>query len=506
MLKKHSQLFEGLFTASDLLVVSFAWTFSYWLRFSSGLIPIDKGIPLFADYLKMLIFVWLIWAFVYRRFGLYKAMRGVSRWREVWLVVKANSLSIILLLAVTYLFREKSVPFSRLVFAIFWFVSTISAVGSRSFIRGALRFLRSRGYNRRHVLIVGAGALAGKVARRMIFHPEYGLELVGCLCNEKSNYDPLPRRTLSSRNFGGGGVSAVRDVTFEGLSQNFSSGQDTDPTLKNRIIGNYEDLPKLLQEGEIDQIVVALPLCDHNHLHSVIKSIGDSIVEVKIVPDVHEFIQLGALVEELDGMPVVSLASTPLIGINRVTKRIMDLTLGTLLFAITSPLMAIIALFIRVTSKGPIFFSQERVGLDGKTFNIFKFRTMKIDAEKEGAQFARLNDPRTTTLGRILRRLNLDELPQLVNVIYGQMSLVGPRPERPVFIKEFRQHVPRYMLRHKVQAGMTGWAQVHGWRGNTSIERRIEHDLYYIEHWSIWLDLKILLLTLVNGFRDRNAY
>lgn len=485
MLKKHAHIFEGFFTAADLIVVSGAWIMSYWLRFMSGYFSIEKGVPPFSDYLKMLFFVWLIWGFVFRRFGLYRPMRGVSRFREIWNLIKANSLSVVLLLTFTYLFREKAFPFSRLVFLIFWSSSIVFTIMSRTVLRGMLRAMRRRGYNLRYALIVGAGDLAGQVAQRMIGHPEYGIELKGCLAHGPVLGTPTRRGNLS-------------------LQPEYA--QSVAPKLRGKVVGAYEDLPRLLAEGGIDQLIVALPLSDLDQLESVMDAIGDELVDVKIVPDVYKFIQLGSSVEEFDGLPVVSLASTPLSGINRAAKRMFDMVFGTIFFILSLPLMGLAALLVKLSSPGPIFFSQERVGLDGKSFQIFKFRTMCTDAEANGAQFAVKGDTRVTPVGKIMRKLNIDELPQLVNVLRGQMSLVGPRPERPVFIEEFRRHLPRYMLRHKVQAGMTGWAQVHGWRGNTSIERRIEHDFFYIENWSLLLDLKILALTIFKGFRDRNAY
>ena len=521
MLKKHSQLFEGLFSASDLLVVSAAWICSYFLRFQSGLIGVEKGIPPFADYLRMLLFVWLIWTFVFRRFGLYRPMRGANRIREVFLVVRANSLCVVLLLAATYLFREKSVPFSRMVFVIFWFVSTILMVGSRSAVRLLLRALRRRGYNLRYALIVGDGKLAARVADRMISHPEFGIELVGCLSADrgggkfggvnglsaKSGYYGVNANAQAySMSYGAGGLNGrngLSDIAYGNVVSRTYEQHESDVL---PIVGSYEDLPKFLACESIDQVVIALPLKDHSKLEAVVSLIGDSMVDVRIVPDFHHFIQLGSRVEEFDGLPVVSLASTPLSGINVVAKRIFDLIFASILIVLTAPLMALVGLLVKLTSRGPVFFSQERVGLDGQCFNIYKFRTMALDAESKGAQFAVPGDPRVTPIGRFLRQFSIDELPQLFNVLQGHMSLVGPRPERPVFIDEFRRHVPRYMLRHKVQAGMTGWAQVNGWRGNTSIERRIEHDLYYIEHWSLALDLKILGLTLFKGINNSNAY
>lgn len=488
MLKKNAQLFEALFIASDLLVVSFAWMFSYWVRFASGLIPIYKGVPPLTHYMRLLIFVWLIWTFVFKRMGLYRAMRVGTRWNEMWLLVRANFASVILLIAFTYLFREKNIPFSRLVFLIFGVCTMVFTLISRATVREILRSLRRRGYNIRRAVIVGMGSLAETVAERIAAHREYGVKLVGALAS-----DDAPINQLAY----GWAVDGQRAFQL-------AHSAETQSQLK--AIGTYAELPRILEEQQIDHVIVALPLADHQKLQSVISSMGDSIVDVKIIPDFHQFIQLGSQVEEFDGLPVVSLASTPLSGLNKVFKRIFDLVLGLFFLLLCLPVMLIVALLVKLTSRGPVFFKQERVGLDGHPFQIYKFRTMQVDAESNGAQFAVKGDCRVTPLGRMLRRFSIDEIPQLLNVVRGQMSLVGPRPERPVFIQEFRQRVPKYMLRHKVQAGMTGWAQVNGWRGNTSIEKRIEHDLYYIENWSLALDLKIIALTFVQVLRDRNAY
>ena len=490
MLKKHSQLFEALLLASDLIVVSVAWIAAYWIRFRWGYIPIDKGIPPFVDYFRMLIFVWLIWAFVFKRFGLYMPMRRMKRFHEVWLLLRANLLAILVIIAFTYLFREKSVPFSRAVFVIFGVLSISLSITARGSIRTVLRAFRRRGFNLRHVLIVGSGELAGKVAKSYLEHPEYGVEIIGCL----ARYRPSSGARAQLRVVGGSYIPAEAAAELH------------EPQLTVPIVGIYEELPAIIDSGAVDQVIVALPLEDNDLLKSVVASIGDSMVDVKIVPDLQGFIQLGAMVEDFEGLPMISVASTPLSGINRYAKRLFDIVVGSVLFLIALPFMMLIGLIVKLTSKGPMLFSQERMGLDGKTFGIFKFRTMTTDAEAGGARFAVRGDPRVTLFGKFLRRTSLDELPQLWNVIKGEMSLVGPRPERPVFIDEFRQHIPKYMLRHKVQAGMTGWAQVNGWRGNTSIEKRIEHDLYYIENWSLLLDLKILARTIFSTLIDRNAY
>ena len=467
MLKQKRQLFEILFLGTDLIAITVAWILSYWLRFESGVIPVDKGVPDFGSYLMMLLFIWVIWAFVFRRMGLYRPMRGVRRIREIWLLLNANALSILLLLSFTYLLREKSVPYSRLVFVYFGVLATVATVLQRSFVRFLLREVRRRGYNLRYLLIVGAGNVAGDIATRLRLHRELGFQLVGCLSK---------------------------------------TGEESRGPKGVPILGGYDDVAPLIQKLDIDQVMVCLPLEDNALLPGVMEQIGDSLVDVKIVPDIYQFVTLGGEIEEFEGLPVINLRSTQLEGINLVAKRSLDVLLGSLLLVLFSPILLVLAILVKVTSRGPIFFQQERVSVDGSHFSILKFRTMRTDAEEQGPGWTKEGDSRVTVIGGLLRKWSLDELPQLVNVIRGDMSMVGPRPERPVFIKEFRRHIPRYMLRHKVPAGITGWAQINGWRGDTSIDKRIECDLYYIENWSLLLDLKILFLTIFRGFRNRNAY
>jgi Undecaprenyl-phosphate glucose phosphotransferase len=467
MLKQKRQLFEYLFTGADLFVVTIAWIVSYWLRFMTDFVPVEKGIPEFSHYVSMLIFIWIIWAFVFRRMGLYRTMRGVRRGREFWTLVNANAFAIVVLISLTYLFREKSVQFSRLVFVYFWVIATMLTVSQRSFLRFLLRELRRKGYNLRYMLIVGTGRVASDIVSRVRLHQELGIQLIGCLSRDgESTWGPA-------------GVP---------------------------VVGKYSQLEKFIDRTDIDQIIVALPLEDHQLLPDIMAQLKDSLVDIKIIPDLYQFTSIGGAIEEFEGLPVISLQECPLDGINLFTKRVVDIVLGAALLVVFSPLMAAIALLVKTTSRGPIFFKQERVSFDGTKFSIIKFRTMYTDAEAHGPGWTKPGDDRVTPVGRILRSTSLDELPQLLNVLRGDMSIVGPRPERPVFIEEFRRRIPRYMLRHKVPAGITGWAQVHGWRGDTSIDKRIEYDLYYIENWSLFLDLRILCLTLVNGFRNRNAY
>ena len=393
-------------------------------------------------------------------------MRGVRRGTELWLLVNANALSVLLLIAVTYLFREKSVPFSRLVFFYFWATATGLTMLERSLLRFILRDVRRRGYNLRYLLIVGAGKVAGDVATRIRLHQELGIQLLGCLSRDGTE------------------KKGARGIP---------------------IVGSYSELGDVLKGMDVDQVMVALPLEDNHLLPEIMAELEDSVLDVKIVPDIYQFVNVGGYLEEFEGLPVISVQTSPLEGINHLAKRLLDVGLASLALVIVSPVLAVVALVVKLSSHGPVLYGQERVSFDGSSFRILKFRTMYADAEKEGPGWTVKGDNRITPIGRLLRIWNLDELPQLFNVLRGDMSIVGPRPERPVFIEEFRKRIPKYMLRHKVPAGMTGWAQVHGWRGDTSIDKRIEYDLYYIENWSLLLDLKIMLLTLFRGFRDSSA-
>ena len=467
MLKEKRQLFEAVFMAIDLVVVSIAWLLAYWLRFETDWVAIEKGVPNFMHYLSMTLFIWLIWAFVFKRMGLYKPMRGVRRTHELWALVNANALAVLLFIAVTYLFREKSVPFSRLVFVYFGFLATVFTALQRSVLRSLLREIRRRGYNLRYLLLVGEGEVALDIAERIRSQRELGIQLVGCVAqNEDTRLGP-------------GGLP---------------------------VLGTYDDIIRVVSSREIDQVIVALPLEETYRLPDIMNQLSDSLVDVKIVPDLYRFVNLGGYIEEFEGLPVISVQESSLAGIGLYVKRAVDFILAIILIILFLPVMLLIAALVKLTSRGPVFYAQERVSYDGTPFNIYKFRTMTQDAEQTGAGWTVQGDARVTRIGRFLRSTSLDELPQLFNVLTGEMSIVGPRPERPVYIKEFRRQIPRYMLRHKVPAGMTGWAQVHGWRGDTSIDKRIEYDLYYIENWSLLLDFKILVMTVFRGFRNRNAY
>jgi Undecaprenyl-phosphate glucose phosphotransferase len=273
------------------------------------------------------------------------------------------------------------------------------------------------------------------------------------------------------------------------------------------VLGHPNAMTGFVREEAIDQVFVALPLEAYAQLPRLVEGLDDVPVDVRVVPDFSRYMNLKSSVEEFEGLAFICLQGSPVYGWDRVLKRGFDVLVAGALLLLMSPFLGLIAVLVKLTSKGSILYRQERMGLDGGTFRMLKFRSMRVDAEEEsGPVWAQVGDPRRTRVGAFLRATSVDELPQLWNVVKGEMSLVGPRPERPVFIQEFRQRIPRYMLRHMMKAGITGWAQVNGWRGNTSLEKRIEYDLYYIEHWSLWFDVRILWLTLWKGLVSRNAY
>jgi Undecaprenyl-phosphate glucose phosphotransferase len=467
MLKKYSQFFISLLFLQELAVLSFAWLLAYYMRFYSGIIPVYRGIPDLLPYIKLLLPIWVIWGIIFKVYGLYHSMRAVNFFDEFSKIVKASILALIIFITLTYLVRENQ--YSRLVFLYFWVLQLVMIVSSRAIFRKVLKFLRKKGYNLRCVLIAGAGELGQDLVRRIHEHPELGLKIIGFLTRDEEKIGKK----------------------IEGVD----------------VIGRYEEIQKILSENKIDIVFIALPYDAHERIETILKLIGDAPVDIKVVPDLYQFATLGASIEELDGLPILNLQDSPMYGWNLVLKRGMDIIIAVFALLIVSPLMLIIAIAIKLSSPGPIFYTQERMGMDGKLFKIIKFRTMKVDAEKDtGPVWSRPDDERRTKIGVFLRKTSLDELPQFINVLKGDMSIVGPRPERPVFINEFRKKIPNYMLRHKVKAGITGWAQVNGWRGNTSLEKRIEHDLYYINHWSLSFDIKIIFRTVKKMFMDVNAY
>ena len=468
MLKKHGQLFLTIIIFFDSVVISFSWLASYYLHFKSSFGPAPRyATPEIEVYLIALIPVWIVFMFNIWLCGLYKPLRGKPISTEFYNIIKVTVLSILILTASTFFYREES--FSRIQAAYFLVLVTFLIIVSHMLVRVILMEARKRGFNLRHLLIVGSGDLGQMVAEKINLHPEFGMNIVGFLTGDPEKI--------------GSEVSG------------------------SKVLGLYQDVSKIIKKYNIDQLYIALPLHSHDRMEKILKNLDEETVDIKVVPDLLKFMNLQAGVEELDGLPVVNLTESPLYGWNIVIKRTSDIVLSALAIIVSSPLLLLIAIIIKLESRGPVIFSQERAGLDGKGFEMFKFRSMRVDAEdKTGPVWASKEDDRRTRLGTFLRKTSFDEFPQLFNVLCGDMSLVGPRPERPVFVKDFKKSIPRYMLRLKMKAGLTGWAQVNGWRGNTSLDKRIEFDLYYIKNWSLFFDFKIILLTFWKGFVNPHAY
>jgi exopolysaccharide biosynthesis polyprenyl glycosylphosphotransferase len=362
---------------------------------------------------------------------------------------------------------QPDVLYSRATLGIFLVCAMLFVLMGRTFVRAAVEGRHRSGKDLDRVLIAGNGELARAVVERMNAHrDQLGFRITGYVRNGD-------------------------DAQLAGLP----------------CLGTIDEAEDVVKEHNIDHVFVALPHASSQAMMSLLDRLVRVCVSIHVVPDLLQFMVLRSRVEDIDGLPTINLSETPLEGWSRFVKRGFDLAVAGAALIVLSPVMLLVALLIWLEDRGPVFYRQVRMGLDGKPFDILKFRSMRVGAEAEtGAVWADRDDPRRTKIGRLIRAWSLDELPQLINVLRGEMSVVGPRPERPQFVEQFRAEYPHYMLRHKVRAGMTGWAQVHGWRGNTSIRMRIEHDLYYIENWSLMLDLKILFMTLVHGLKHENAY
>ena len=464
MLKRHSQFLQSLLFLFDLALISACWMAAYYIRFVGGWGPVEKGIPSLEIYVYLLVPILIVWGLSFRAFNLYRPRRMGSHLAEVFDIAVANSLSVLILIGLTFFVRQ--FEYSRLVFLYFWVLNLVALGFSRMVFREGLRFFRRQGYNQRHSLIVGAGKLGQRVVHSLSLHPEFGLKIQGYLTRHPQKLGQ----------------------TFAGVS----------------VIGLYGDLEKYAPA--LDIVFVCLPPEAEPQVEKMLGYLATTTIEVKVIPSIYEFITLRGEAEMFEGLPVITLQGSPLYGWNVVLKRSSDLLGSLTALFLTLPVQALIALLIKLTSPGPVLFKQERMGLDGKPFMMLKFRTMQIDQPGDTVLLTPINDPRVTPIGKFLRRMSLDELPQFWNVLKGDMSVVGPRPERSWVVEEVRKQIPLYMLKHKMKAGITGWAQVCGWRGDTSLDKRIEFDLYYIEHWSIWLDLKIMWLTIWQGFVHKNAY
>jgi Undecaprenyl-phosphate glucose phosphotransferase len=472
MVKRYKRTLATFYVISDALLGMAAFVGAYLVRFRFDLIPVTKGLPPTEQCLTIMPFVGVLVPAAYYFQGLYSLRRNRSRVDDFFAVFVGSVVAVVFGVLATLYFQAYYVPaamkdrgsfeVSRIVWALFLGLNIGLTFLSREAVRQALSRRWRAGIGLKRLIIVGAGELGRLVADKILEHRELGYQLVGFL-DDRADRDHLGYRGFP-------------------------------------LLGTTADANEICQRERVDQIYVALPLEQHQRMLDVIEAAAKNLVDVVIVPDLLQFIALRARIEDLDGVPIININDVPLQGLSAFAKRTVDIALSfSAIVALAIP-CGIVALLIRLTSKGPIFYHQERMSLDGSSFTVYKFRSMYHEAEAStGPIWAREEDPRCTPLGKYLRQFDIDELPQLWNVLKGEMSLVGPRPERPYFVDQFKHRYPQYMLRHKVKSGITGWAQVNGWRGNTSLEKRIEYDLYYIENWSLSLDFKIMWLTLVRG-------
>jgi len=474
--KRYNQVMIAIFILCDLLATYGSVFLAYYLRFHveavSNLFKIQH-IPPLTDFVKWgyMLSLGFIWIVVFRFNGLYQTKRGQSLIDELFSIISSVILSTIILLGIVFFYRKPSYDISRSMIIIFFILDIISVSIVRMSLRSSLRYLRRRGFNLKRVFIVGAGELGVTFLKTLSRHTDLGFRVVGFFDDDQTKIGK----------------------EIEGV----------------KVLGTLDQVSEVIEEYLPDQVFIALPHWAHKRTVQILSRIRNQCVAVKIIPDLLGYMTLKASVEDLDGLPIINISESPFDGWNGMLKRMMDIILSSIGIIITLPFSLTIALIIKLTSKGPVFYIQERMGMDGKSFMILKFRSMVANAEAvTGPTFAEKDDPRTTRFGTFIRKYSIDELPQLLNVLKGDMSLVGPRPERPLFVEQFRNQIPQYMLRHKVKSGMTGWAQIHGLRGSgTSMKKRVEYDIYYIKNWSLKLDIIILLWTLINFKRiHENAF
>lgn len=431
----------------DAGIIGAAYFFSWYLRFKSGLFVQDAGVLPAKTYFSALFLIIPGYLLLYSIFQLYMPRRVKSYRKELMDIIRANGIGFMIFILVLYFIKQEH--FSRQMLCIFFFINISLEFASRYLIRTILWKMRKQGLNQKHILMIGESQMAEQYMDRLRENPKWGYQVFAHLKDE-------------------------------------------------------EKLERILEGNELDEVVIALRAEDYGKLEWIVDVCEKAGVHTKMIPDFGNVISTRPYIEDVQGIPVIHVRRVPLnIMRNRAAKRAVDLIGATVAIILFSPVMLLTVLVVALTEEGSVIYRQERVGLHNQVFYMYKFRSMIMqDEEKEKAEWSTRNDPRITPVGKLIRRTSIDELPQLFNVLKGEMSLVGPRPERPQFVQKFRDEIPRYMVKHQVRPGMTGWAQINGYRGDTSIEKRIEYDLYYIENWTIVFDMKILILTIFKGFFD----
>lgn len=468
MIRGRERFLTKLYAFTDFIMIQSAFFLAWMLKFKVFHDGITGYLPL-EDYLFWSLVYGVIAVIIGYLVDLYAPKRKGKFATELAKVFQVHTLSMFILLSV--LFTLKTIDVSRTFLLLYFIWNLIFISTYRYVVKQSLRELRKRGYNKQFVLIIGAGSIGRKYYENLENHPEFGLEVIGFLDDFRTNHPPKFSRYKP-------------------------------------ILGRISDLEHILDSQLIDEVIIALPLHAYPKYRQIIACCEKAGVRTSIIPDFYDILPATPHFEIFGDLPIINVRNVPLDELrNRVLKRSFDIVFSLVAIILTSPIMLIIAIGIKLTSPGPIIFKQERVGLNRRTFYIYKFRTMKcLPQSVSDTQWTVENDPRRTKFGAFLRKTSLDELPQFFNVLKGDMSVVGPRPERPYFVEKFKEEIPKYMIKHHVRPGITGWAQVCGWRGNTSIKKRIEHDIFYIENWSLLFDIKIILKTISNGFINKNAY
>ncbi len=468
MIKDNQTHLNRVHVVADGLLVAGSYMLSYYIKFESFLSDRNPGghLPM-TVYFSALYFLVPAYLFLYYIVNLYTSRRAMRLWNEFVDIVQANTMGSIGFIVILFMLKQKD--FSRSMIGIFYILNIFLTTLAHGLLRRFLRYIRKKGYNIKHILLVGYSRAAEAYISRILENPQWGYDVAGVL----DDFVPV-----------GTGYHGVK------------------------VVGRIEQLTDYLENENFDEITITLPLNDYDRLEELVAQCEKSGVHTKFIPDYSSLFPSNPYTEDVQGIPVINIRYVPLTNsVNRLSKRLVDIVGSLLAIILFSPIMIIAAIAVKTTSKGPLIYKQERIGLNGAPFMMYKFRTMKVQTEAEERKgWTTKNDPRVTEVGAVLRKLSIDEMPQFFNVLVGKMSLVGPRPERPQFVEKFKEQIPRYMVKHQVRPGITGWAQINGYRGDTSIRKRIDYDIYYIENWSMAFDFKIILGTLRHGFVNKNAY
>lgn len=463
MSRVSNSVFLFALVIGDLAMTNLAILLAYVLRFHTGLLPLAKEVHQLTDYNGIALMTSVLFPMLLSAQAGYRLKRSPSGIDELSRIFSVVSIGTVIAMAIAS-FVSPDFNYSRAMLSLGWVLAILLIWIARMTQYGLHSMLHRRGVAPERVLIVGTGDMARAIQQRITRAPWLGYSVIGLVGDESSpEVHPL---------------------------------------------GPTVEIGSLVRTMGATEVIIAEPSLTHRDILEVVSRCEKEHVDIKVFPDVFQIMTSEAAIGDLDGLPMVSIRDTALRGWNLRIKRLTDILISSAALIVLSPFMLAAAVLIKLTSpSGPVFYLQERVGLDGKPFPLIKFRSMRPDAESQsGPVWAGKGDPRTTRLGAFLRRWSMDETPQFINVLLGEMSMVGPRPERPVFVEEFSQRVPRYLERHKEKAGLTGWAQVHGLRGQVSIEERTAYDLWYVEHWTVWLDLKIILMTILVILKGENAY